>query len=190
MHSISVSTCTFPGDFGPKECGTIQQNLKNEILRLAKEDDVLVIINRYPFNLGSNKLWTKEKSGPNQMSKLVEEFNNKGVKIILFAPAPEFSTIQNCIPQPFRLRKNCITPTSKFINQRKTTYQVLDDLQQKGVLIFDPMEHLCRNGSCELFDKESGRLMYPDGSHIARFAAEKYIGKSFINFMARNSLIK
>ena len=193
IFSISVSTCTFPSDFGPNDCNS-QKKLSNVILEESSKGDVIVVTNRYPlFNWGENKLWTQERNGEKDMLDLLSKAQRKGVLLIIFSPTPEFSIdfVSVCTPEFFRIKnQNCNASKNDLKSSRKKSYEVIDKLQEKGALVFDPMQYLCIKNQCPLIETTSNRLIYPDGSHISTYAVEKFLRKPFVEFLLKYKIIE
>ena len=194
IYSISVSTCTFPSDFGPRDC-RLQRLISDRILHLSKRGDLVIISNRYPlYEVGSNKLWTTEKNGAEEMSKFVYSALKKGVNVVLFAPTPEFrKQPAQCAPAWFNLvgsDQDCVTPESRLRGMREQSYSVLSQIQAKGGIVFDPMPFLCPKSVCSIIDYPRSRIIYPDASHLSDYAVKGLLERRFFEFLKSRNLVE
>tara|TARA_B100000242_G_C43047474_1_gene489045 strand:+ start:98 stop:2134 length:2037 start_codon:yes stop_codon:yes gene_type:complete len=192
IDSISLQTCIFPSNLGSeKHCKEKTQSKQaKRIIESSRSGDIVVISNRYPlFKKGPNKLWTNFPKAIIQLKDFVNALHTKNVKVILFAPTPEFYLDpEDCIPTWYRsinTVKNingCSMSYTKMRNARKKVYKKLRELPQY-VHIYDPLKKLCPNNKCNIIDFNKKKLLYTDGSHFADHLITNYIFDHFKEFL-------
>ncbi len=194
IFSVSISSCIFLGDNCQKNSQSIIQKW---ILENMKKEDVIVISNRHINNYDQNNLssekynWLSDKNS----IKAINEFNrlvlNKGGKIVLFAPTPEYEvSIQECKPYWFKPfpTSNCKKTIKQVLQEKGKVYFLINNHLDKTILVYNPLNNICFDGICSMTDKHL-KPLYFDDDHLSDYANSEYLFPGFSSFLKKQKLL-
>ena len=201
IYRVSVPACgPFPNlrrtdnSFGSEWCGTsvMQRDIFKYIYEL--KPDMLAIIARWDLylrglylngNLIESKFYTSDtedateqtsqKAIPVELGRVVSEFSNSNVRVILFGESPFLDQ-----PTEYYLQNNDypkhVIPHDYLEIRSLVTAAVIEPLQRTNAVIFSPYDILCPKDKCALTIE--GQLVFQDQVHITDHMS-RLIAKDF-----------
>jgi hypothetical protein len=189
IDGVTVSSCILPPASNQDGCGLVQQKQQKRVIAAIKDGDIVAVSNRYAINDESDG-WMQSKLSVESLNNFAERVFEKGGRVILFGPLPEFKIeATRCTRFWFRpfLDAECETSEKRMQEARSIPIQ-LANLIDKRILIYNPFDAICSNGKCRLVD-ESNRPLFVDKDHLTDYANRKYILPSFKDFLFSNQLL-
>ena len=196
VFSVSISGCLFAGD-QHGNCQNAQSKIEEYILDNLTKGDTVVISNRHIMNSDRDKPkvseynWMTSKESIRKLNDFANSIDNKGGNIIVFSPTPDYDvSVEMCKPSWFRpvVNKNCFKSLRIAKQEAKNTDLLLKEFLNKQVSVYDPMDAICENGVCSIFDSNS-KPLYHDDDHLTDYANTEYIYSDFVSFLVNKELL-
>ena len=189
IDGISVSSCIFPPASSQAGCGLVQQKQQDRVLTALKKGDIVAISNRYNM-IDTPEGWMQSKSSVRSLNDFAARVYDKGGKLLLFGPLPEFQIeAVRCMRLWFRPLPplECEISTTSLQAARAASIQ-MEKLIDKRILVFYPMKPLCPNDTCRMID-DANKPLFADSYHLSDYANRQYIFPSFKNFLLSHQLL-
>jgi hypothetical protein len=193
IDGISINGCSFPS--APSDlstCGSSQQKQEKRVIAALKAGDIVAISNRYSINAPGidQGYWMKTPSSVHSLNNFARRVFDKGGKIVLFGPLPEFQLPSEiCTPVWFRPlpHAECEVSLEQIQEARATQVRLMKSIDTR-ILVYAPMESICQDGKCTLIDA-GNKPLFVDDDHLTDYANHQYIFPSFKKFLYTNGLV-
>jgi len=191
-----------------KSCPESTTNELNYLQRRVRPGDSIVIINNLNSyivnNLKGYTLGAQHEQAKKAFAKAIEQLagdmDQRGVKVILFAPMPSFDSREEvrlpmtvCQKEWFRpqwsLSPQCqpvLTNRSAQENRLAPLRGLLDQLDQSipNLTVFNPFDSLCPPSQRDCSTHAGERMLFSDSNHLTNAGAKK-VSEAFLRFLNR-----
>ena len=135
----------------------------------------------------------------NSFSEFIEALDQKGVKVVISTPTPEFPkvTFKQCKGQNDQWfnklsKTDCSISRSFFVSEKGKYSYLLRGVKKiasehNNLFLFDAFSAMCPNEKCDYILEN--KFLYDDDNHISHYAGRYIIGPRLLDFIKENKIL-